>query len=166
MKKSKFTESQIVGILKEQESGKAVADICREHGISQGTFYQWKAKYAGVDVSQLTRMKELGDAAGGELHERCCRRRVERRPRNVALHVDVSYLRFDEVQPGLQRGDVMSSRVGPSSVPHACVHVGPLTDPCAKSRNISRHVWAMPTSSGRLGAAASRSVRTLEAHLR
>jgi putative transposase len=59
MKKSKFSESQIVGILKEQESGKAVADICREHGISQGTFYQWKTKYAGVDVSQLTRMKEL-----------------------------------------------------------------------------------------------------------
>jgi putative transposase len=59
MKKSKFTESQIVGILKEQESGKAVADICREHGISQGTFYQWKTKYSGVDVPQLTRMKEL-----------------------------------------------------------------------------------------------------------
>jgi putative transposase len=57
MKKSKFSESQIVGILKEQ--GKAVADICREHGISQGTFYQWKTKYSGVDVPQLTRMKEL-----------------------------------------------------------------------------------------------------------
>jgi putative transposase len=59
MKKSKFSESQIVGILKEQEQGKAVADICREPGISQGTFYQWKAKYSGVDVAQLTRMKEL-----------------------------------------------------------------------------------------------------------
>jgi putative transposase len=59
MKKSKFTESQLVGILKAQESGKSVADICREHGISQGTFYQWKAKYSGIDVPQLTRMKEL-----------------------------------------------------------------------------------------------------------
>ena len=59
MKKSKFSESQIVGILKEQEQGKAVADICRGHGISQGTFYQWKAKYSGVDVAQLTPMKEL-----------------------------------------------------------------------------------------------------------
>jgi len=59
MKKSKFSDSQIVGILKEQEQGKAVADICREHGISQRTFYQWKAKYSGVDVAQLTRMKEL-----------------------------------------------------------------------------------------------------------
>ena len=59
MKKSRFSESQIVGVLKEQEQGKAVADICREHGISQGTFYQWKAKYSGVDVAQLTRMKEL-----------------------------------------------------------------------------------------------------------
>jgi putative transposase len=59
MKKSKFSESQIVGILKEQESGKAVADICREPGLSQGTFYPCKTKYAGVHVSQLTPRKEL-----------------------------------------------------------------------------------------------------------
>jgi len=59
MKKSKFTESQIIGIIKQQESGKAVADICREHGISQETFYGWKARYSGLEVSQLKRMKEL-----------------------------------------------------------------------------------------------------------
>ena len=59
MKKTKFTESQIVGILKEQEQGKKVADICREHGISQPTFYHWKSKYSGMEVSQLKRMKEL-----------------------------------------------------------------------------------------------------------
>lgn len=59
MKKSKFTESQIIGILKQQESGKAVADICRESGISQPTFYQWKSKYSGMDVNQLKRVKEL-----------------------------------------------------------------------------------------------------------
>ena len=59
MKKTKFTESQIIGILKEQEQGKKVTDICREHGISQPTFYQWKSKYSGLDVSQLKRIKEL-----------------------------------------------------------------------------------------------------------
>jgi putative transposase len=59
MKKTKFTESQIIGILKEQEQGKKVADICREHGISQPTFYQWKSKYSGMDVQQLKRVKEL-----------------------------------------------------------------------------------------------------------
>jgi putative transposase len=59
MKKTKFTESQIIGILKEQESGKKVVDICREHGISQPSFYQWKSKYSGMDVHQLKRVKEL-----------------------------------------------------------------------------------------------------------
>jgi putative transposase len=59
MKKTKFTESQIIGILKEQEQGKKVVDICREHGISQPSFYQWKSKYSGMDVHQLKRVKEL-----------------------------------------------------------------------------------------------------------
>jgi putative transposase len=59
MKKSKFTESQIIGILKQQELGKPVNDICREHGISQGTFYQWKSKYSGMEVAQLKRIKDL-----------------------------------------------------------------------------------------------------------
>lgn len=59
MKKSKFTESQIIGILKEQEQGKKMSDICREYGISQPTFYQWKSKYSGLDVNQLKRVKEL-----------------------------------------------------------------------------------------------------------
>jgi putative transposase len=59
MKKSRFTESQIVKILAQQESGQKVADICREHGISQPTFYGWKRKYGGMSVSELKRMKEL-----------------------------------------------------------------------------------------------------------
>ena len=59
MKRTKFTESQIIGILKEQEQGKKMIDICREHGISQPTFYQWKSKYSGIDVNQLKRVKEL-----------------------------------------------------------------------------------------------------------
>jgi len=59
MKKTKFSESQIIGILKEQQSGKKVSDICREQGISQATFYGWKSKYSGLEVNQLKRMKEL-----------------------------------------------------------------------------------------------------------
>jgi putative transposase len=59
MKKTRFTEHQIISILREQEKGLKVSDICREHGISQGTFYNWKAKYGGMDASQLKRLKEL-----------------------------------------------------------------------------------------------------------
>lgn len=59
MKISKFSESQIVSILKQQEAGVKVADICREHGISQATFYKWRSKYGGMDASMLKRVKEL-----------------------------------------------------------------------------------------------------------
>lgn len=59
MKKTKFSESQILGILKEQEQGKKVSEICREHGISQPTFYSWKSKYSGMEIHQLKRVKEL-----------------------------------------------------------------------------------------------------------
>ena len=59
MKTPKHNESQIIGILKEQEQDKKVADICREHGISQPTFYQYKSRYSGMDVNQLKRVKEL-----------------------------------------------------------------------------------------------------------
>ena len=59
MKKSKFTETQIVGILKQYDQGVSVADLCREHGVSTATLYNWKAKYGGLDASQLKRIKEL-----------------------------------------------------------------------------------------------------------
>ena len=59
MRKSKFTEHQIVSILKQHEAGVKVADLCREHGISNATFYQWKAKYGGMDASQLKQLKDL-----------------------------------------------------------------------------------------------------------
>lgn len=59
MKRNKFSESQIVKAIKEHESGKSAADICRELGIHQGTFYNWKKKYSGMDSQELKRLKEL-----------------------------------------------------------------------------------------------------------
>lgn len=59
MKKTRFTETQIVSILNQQEAGKSVKDICREHGISEPTFYNWKARYGGMQVSDVKRMKDL-----------------------------------------------------------------------------------------------------------
>lgn len=59
MKKKRFTETQIVSILHQQEAGKSVKDICREQGISEPTFYNWKAKYGGMQVSDVKRMKDL-----------------------------------------------------------------------------------------------------------
>ena len=59
MKKSRFSEAQIVAILQQQQSGQTVPHIVREHGISEATFYTWKTKYAGLQVSELTRLKHL-----------------------------------------------------------------------------------------------------------
>ena len=64
MKRSKFTEEQIVGILREQEAGEKTTDVCRRHGISSATFYAWKAKYGGLDVSDAKRLKALEEENG------------------------------------------------------------------------------------------------------
>jgi putative transposase len=61
MKRSRFTEEQIIGILREQEAGVPVADLCRKHGLSSPTFCKWKAKYGGLDVSEARRLKALED---------------------------------------------------------------------------------------------------------
>ena len=61
MKRSRFTEEQIIGILREQEQGMKTADVCRRHGISEGTFYKWKAKFGGLEVSEAKRLKALED---------------------------------------------------------------------------------------------------------
>ena len=59
MKKSRYTDSQILAILKQAESGMPVAQLCREHGMSSATFYKWRAKYGGMDASMMARLKEL-----------------------------------------------------------------------------------------------------------
>lgn len=61
MKRSRFTEEQVIAMLKEQEAGAKTADVCRRHGISDATFYNWKAKYGGLEVSQARRLKALED---------------------------------------------------------------------------------------------------------
>lgn len=59
MKRSRFTEDQIIGILKEHEAGVPVADLCRKHGVSNASIYKWKAKYGGMDVSEAKKLKAL-----------------------------------------------------------------------------------------------------------
>ena len=59
MKRSKFSEEQIIGVLKKHEAGAKTADLCRKHGISEASFYNWKAKYGGLEVSEVKRLKGL-----------------------------------------------------------------------------------------------------------
>ena len=79
MKKSRYTETQIVAILKEHEAGIATKDLCRKHGVSPATFYSWKAKFGGMEVSDVAKMKALEDE----------NRRLKRIVADQALNIDV-----------------------------------------------------------------------------
>jgi len=61
MKRTRFTEEHIIGVLREHEAGAATADVCRKHGVSSATFYKWKAKYGGLEVSDAKRLRSLED---------------------------------------------------------------------------------------------------------
>lgn len=61
MKRSKFTEQQIIGILKQAEGGVALSDLCRQSGISEGTYYRWRAKFGGIEASEAKRLRDLED---------------------------------------------------------------------------------------------------------
>ena len=61
MRKNRFTEAQIIGMIKEQEAGMPTAEVCRKHGLSQGTFYKYKSKYGGMEVSDVAKLKAMED---------------------------------------------------------------------------------------------------------
>ena len=82
MKKSRFSESQLVNFLKEAEAGVSVEELSRQHGFSKATFYKWKAKYSGMSVSELKRLKELK-----ELEEE--NRRLKQMYANLSLEYEV-----------------------------------------------------------------------------
>jgi putative transposase len=79
MKKTRFTEVQIIGILNEQEQGMKVSDLCRKHGISEATFYNWKSKYGGMKVDELKRLRELEQENA----------RLKRIVANLSLEIDI-----------------------------------------------------------------------------
>jgi putative transposase len=78
MKKTRFTETQIVAVLKQHEAGRSIKELTREHGISEATFYNWKAKYGGMEASDVKRMKELEEENS----------RLKRIVANMTLEID------------------------------------------------------------------------------
>ena len=84
MRKSRYTDSQIMAILKQNEHGVSVPDLCREHGMSSGMFYKWRAKFGGMDVSMMKRLKEL-EAENARLKKMYAEERLKAEIRQEAL---------------------------------------------------------------------------------
>jgi putative transposase len=84
MKRSRFSDSQIMAILKQAEGGTPVAELCREHGMSNATFYKWRAKYGGMDASMVARLKEL-EAENRRLKKMYAEERIKAEIRKEAL---------------------------------------------------------------------------------
>ena len=80
MKKSRFTDSQVMAVLKQAESGVPVPQLCREHGISSATFYKWRQRYGGMEASELKRVKELEEENA----------RLKRMYANLAMELDLA----------------------------------------------------------------------------
>jgi putative transposase len=93
MKKTRFTETQIVSILNQQEAGRSVKEICREHGISDATFYNWKARYGGMEVSDVKKMKDLEDENA----------RLKRIVANLTLEIDAAKYVIEKKFGGLPK---------------------------------------------------------------
>ncbi len=89
MKKSRFSEEQIIGMIKEQESGIATAEVCRKHGISTASFYKYKSKFGGLDVSDAKKLKSLTDENAKLSQRRAC----------DVLDVDRSSVRYTSIRP-------------------------------------------------------------------
>lgn len=98
MKKSRYTDAQIMGILRQADSGVPVASLCREHGMSSASFYKWRAKYGGMDASKMRSLKELEDE----------NRRLKRMYADLSIQTEI-------VKDALQKsGKAVSSKVGGS----------------------------------------------------
>jgi len=107
MKRSRFTQEQIIGVLKEHQAGSAAADLCRKHGISDATFYKWRSKYGGMEVSDAKRLRGLEEVSRKRFAFRRERQAEEAVGRNDAGRIDVAGdVGKKLVTPGLRRSAV------------------------------------------------------------